>query len=58
MKLSHHCHRPLILLRDSCSKAMFGGLVLLSSTFAWADLTRAFATQGNRPSGSLWWSPM
>lgn len=38
MNFSRSCHRPLALLRDCCSKAVLGGLVLLSSTLAWADL--------------------
>ncbi|MFK0270514.1 TIGR03745 family integrating conjugative element membrane protein [Pseudomonas asiatica] len=38
MKLSRLTKRPLLLLRDTCSKALFGSLVLLSSKFASADL--------------------
>ncbi|AUA33402.1 TIGR03745 family integrating conjugative element membrane protein [Pseudomonas sp. SGAir0191] len=53
MKLSHHCHRTLILLRDSCSKALFGGLVLLSSTSAWADLPTMEAPSRGEGSGLI-----
>ena len=38
MNLSRLNHRPLLRLRATCSKALFAGLVLLSSTLVRADL--------------------
>lgn len=38
MNLSRLSHCPLLRLRAICSKALFAGLVLLSSTLARADL--------------------
>lgn len=38
MNLSRLSHRPLLQLRATCSKVLFAGLVLLSSTLVRADL--------------------
>ncbi|WP_409287299.1 TIGR03745 family integrating conjugative element membrane protein [Pseudomonas guariconensis] len=53
MKLSHHCHRSLLLLRSTCSKALLGGLVLLSSMFARADLPTMEAPSRGEGSGLI-----
>lgn len=53
MNLPRHCHRPLALLRESCSSALFGGLVLLSSTLAWADLPTMEAPSRGEGSGLI-----
>ncbi|MFP5425016.1 MAG: TIGR03745 family integrating conjugative element membrane protein [Gammaproteobacteria bacterium] len=53
MKLSHHRHRPLLLLQDTYSKALFGGLVLLSSTIARADLPTMEAPSRGEGSGLI-----
>ncbi|MNJ44361.1 hypothetical protein D3C77_394110 [compost metagenome] len=53
MNLSHRFHRPLPLLRDTCSKALFGSLVLLSSTLAWADLPTMEAPSRGEGSGLI-----
>ncbi|MBA1221497.1 TIGR03745 family integrating conjugative element membrane protein [Pseudomonas fulva] len=53
MNLPRHCHRPLALLRESCSKALFGGLMLLSSTLAWADLPTMEAPSRGEGSGLI-----
>ncbi|AFK67206.1 MULTISPECIES: TIGR03745 family integrating conjugative element membrane protein [Pseudomonas] len=53
MNLPRNCHRPLALLRESCSKALFGGLVLLSSTLAWADLPTMEAPSRGEGSGLI-----
>ena len=53
MNLSRRCHRPLVLLRESCSQVLFGGLVLLSSTLAWADLPTMEAPSRGEGSGLI-----
>ncbi|HEJ1057850.1 TPA: TIGR03745 family integrating conjugative element membrane protein [Pseudomonas putida] len=53
MNLPRHCHRPLALLPESCSKALFGGLMLLSSTLAWADLPTMEAPSRGEGSGLI-----
>lgn len=53
MNLSGRCHRPLALLRATCSKVLFGGLVLLSSTLAWADLPTMEAPSRGEGSGLI-----
>lgn len=53
MNLPRHCHRPLALLRESCSKALFGCLMLLSSTLAWADLPTMEAPSRGEGSGLI-----
>lgn len=53
MNLSRRCHRPLVLLRESCSQFLFGGLVLLSSTLAWADLPTMEAPSRGEGSGLI-----
>lgn len=53
MNLPRHCPRPLALLRESCSKALFGGLMLLSSTLAWADLPTMEAPSRGEGSGLI-----
>lgn len=53
MNLSRRCHRPLAMLRDTCSQALFGGLVLLSSTLAWADLPTMEAPSRGEGSGLI-----
>lgn len=53
MNLPRNCHRPLALLRESCSKALFGGLMLLSSTLAWADLPTMEAPSRGEGSGLI-----
>ncbi|MBB3273924.1 MULTISPECIES: TIGR03745 family integrating conjugative element membrane protein [Pseudomonas] len=53
MNLSRQCHRPLALLRESCSQVLLGGLVLLSSTLAWADLPTMEAPSRGEGSGLI-----
>ncbi|CAN7581029.1 TIGR03745 family integrating conjugative element membrane protein [Pseudomonas umsongensis] len=53
MNLSRRCHRPLALLQETCSKALLGGLVLLSSTLAWADLPTMEAPSRGEGSGLI-----
>ncbi|GAB1616913.1 TIGR03745 family integrating conjugative element membrane protein [Pseudomonas sp. NGC7] len=53
MNLSRRCHRPLVLLRKSYSQVLFGGLVLLSSTLAWADLPTMEAPSRGEGSGLI-----
>ncbi|MES3707369.1 TIGR03745 family integrating conjugative element membrane protein [Pseudomonas putida] len=53
MNLSRRCHRPLTLLRKSYSQVLFGGLVLLSSTLAWADLPTMEAPSRGEGSGLI-----
>ncbi|WP_019099017.1 TIGR03745 family integrating conjugative element membrane protein [Pseudomonas putida] len=53
MNLPRHCHRPLALLRESRSKALFGGLMLLSTTLAWADLPTMEAPSRGEGSGLI-----
>lgn len=53
MNLPRHCHRPLALLREYCSKALFGALMLLCSTLAWADLPTMEAPSRGEGSGLI-----
>ncbi|TNB81556.1 TIGR03745 family integrating conjugative element membrane protein [Pseudomonas sp. Fig-3] len=53
MNRSHRCHRPLTMLRDTCSQALLGGLVLLSSTLVWADLPTMEAPSRGEGSGLI-----
>lgn len=53
MNLSRRCHRPLAMLRDTCFKALLGGLVLLSSTLVWADLPTMEAPSRGEGSGLI-----
>ncbi|MCK2121466.1 TIGR03745 family integrating conjugative element membrane protein [Pseudomonas sp. PNPG3] len=53
MKLSSRCLLPLLLLQATCIKALFGGLVLLSSTLAWADLPTMEAPSRGEGSGLI-----
>ncbi|MBH3371879.1 TIGR03745 family integrating conjugative element membrane protein [Pseudomonas putida] len=53
MNLSRRCHRSLVLLRESYSQVLFGGLVLLSSTLAWADLPTMEAPSRGEGSGLI-----
>ncbi|MNT08897.1 hypothetical protein D3C72_1436550 [compost metagenome] len=53
MNFSRRCLRPLAMLRDMCSKALLGGLVLLSSTLAWADLPTMEAPSRGEGSGLI-----
>ena len=53
MNLPRHCPRPLALQREFCSKALFGGLMLLSSTLAWADLPTMEAPSRGEGSGLI-----
>ncbi|OUM38259.1 integrating conjugative element membrane protein [Pseudomonas putida] len=53
MNLSRQCHRPLALLRESYSQVLLGGLVLLSSTLAWADLPTMEAPSRGEGSGLI-----
>lgn len=53
MNFSRGCYRPLAMLRDTCSKALLGGLVLLSSTLAWADLPTMEAPSRGEGSGLI-----
>jgi len=53
MKLSHRCLLSLFLLRATCTKALFGGLVLLSSALARADLPTMEAPSRGEGSGLI-----
>ncbi|MNE04797.1 integrating conjugative element membrane protein [Pseudomonas laurylsulfativorans] len=53
MNFSRGCYRPLAMLRGTCSKALLGGLVLLSSTLAWADLPTMEAPSRGEGSGLI-----
>ncbi|MFT2158594.1 TIGR03745 family integrating conjugative element membrane protein [Pseudomonas putida] len=53
MKLSPRCHSPFLLLRATISKALFGSLVLLSSTLARADLPTMEAPSRGEGSGLI-----
>lgn len=53
MKLSRRCLLPLLLLRATCTKALFGSWVLLSSTLAWADLPTMEAPSRGEGSGLI-----
>jgi integrating conjugative element membrane protein (TIGR03745 family) len=53
MNLSRGCHRPLRRLRATYTKALFGGLVLLSSTLTWADLPTMEAPSRGEGSGLI-----
>lgn len=53
MKPSRHCLLLLRLLRATCTKALFGSLVLLSSTLAWADLPTMEAPSRGEGSGLI-----
>ncbi|KGK25418.1 TIGR03745 family integrating conjugative element membrane protein [Pseudomonas plecoglossicida] len=53
MKLSSRCLLPLLLVRATCTKALFGSLVLLSSTLAWADLPTMEAPSRGEGSGLI-----
>jgi len=53
MNFSRRCYRPLAMLLDMCSKALLGGLVLLSSTLAWADLPTMEAPSRGEGSGLI-----
>lgn len=53
MKLSRRCQRPLTLLRGTYSRVLFGGLVLLSSAFARADLPTMEAPSRGEGSGLI-----
>ncbi|WP_409313448.1 TIGR03745 family integrating conjugative element membrane protein [Pseudomonas putida] len=53
MNTSRHCHRPRLKLRATCSKALFIGMVLLSSALAWADLPTMEAPSRGEGSGLI-----
>lgn len=53
MKLSHRCLLSLFLLRATYTKALFGGLVLLSSALAKADLPTMEAPSRGEGSGLI-----
>ncbi|CAO3311458.1 MULTISPECIES: TIGR03745 family integrating conjugative element membrane protein [Pseudomonas] len=53
MKLSSRCLLPLLLVRATCTNALFGSLVLLSSTLAWADLPTMEAPSRGEGSGLI-----
>ncbi|WP_264312468.1 TIGR03745 family integrating conjugative element membrane protein [Pseudomonas putida] len=53
MKLSRHFLVPPLLLRATCTKALFGGWVLLSSTLARADLPTMEAPSRGEGSGLI-----
>ncbi|GLO16758.1 MULTISPECIES: TIGR03745 family integrating conjugative element membrane protein [Pseudomonas] len=53
MNLSRGCHRPLRRLRAAYVKALLGGLALLSSTLAWADLPTMEAPSRGEGSGLI-----
>lgn len=53
MKPSRRCLLPLPLLRAIYPKALFGSLVLLSSTLAWADLPTMEAPSRGEGSGLI-----
>lgn len=53
MNLSRRCVLPLHLIRATYSKALFGGLVLLSSKLAMADLPTMEAPSRGEGSGLI-----
>ncbi|WP_439254044.1 TIGR03745 family integrating conjugative element membrane protein [Pseudomonas monteilii] len=53
MKLSRRCLLPLLRLQATYTKALFGGLVLLSSTLARADLPTMEAPSRGEGSGLI-----
>ncbi len=53
MNLSRRCQHLLTLLRVTYSRALFGGLVLLSSAFARADLPTMEAPSRGEGSGLI-----
>lgn len=53
MKLSRRCLLPQILLRATYTNVLFGGLVLLSSTLARADLPTMEAPSRGEGSGLI-----
>lgn len=53
MNLSCRCHHSLALFRKSCSQVLVGGLVLLSSTLAWAGLPTMEAPSRGEGSGLI-----
>lgn len=53
MNLSRRCRLPLLLLRATYTKVLFGGLVLLSSTLAMADLPTMEAPSRGEGSGLI-----
>ncbi|MNL33122.1 hypothetical protein D3C87_1550160 [compost metagenome] len=53
MNFYRGCHHSLAMLRGTCSKALLGGLVLLSSTLAWADLPTMEAPSRGEGSGLI-----
>lgn len=53
MNLSRRCRLPFALLRESCSQVLCGGLALLSSTLAWADLPTMEAPSRGEGSGLI-----
>lgn len=53
MKLSRRCLLPQLLLRANYTNLLFGGLVLLSSTLAWADLPTMEAPSRGEGSGLI-----
>ncbi|PWY45556.1 TIGR03745 family integrating conjugative element membrane protein [Pseudomonas putida] len=53
MNLSCRCHHSLALFRKSYSQVLVGGLVLLSSTLAWADLPTMEAPSRGEGSGLI-----
>lgn len=53
MKRSRRCLLPLLLLRGTCTNALIGGLVLLSSTLTWADLPTMEAPSRGEGSGLI-----
>lgn len=53
MNLSLGYQRPLTQLRDIFSRSLFGCFVLLSSTFAWADLPTMEAPSRGEGSGLI-----
>ncbi|WP_282361592.1 TIGR03745 family integrating conjugative element membrane protein [Pseudomonas sp. PS01300] len=53
MNLSHRYQCPLTLLRGTCLRALFSGLVLLSSAFARADLPTMEAPSRGEGSGLI-----
>lgn len=53
MNLSHRYQHPLTPLGDTCLRALFGGLVLLSSALARADLPTMEAPSRGEGSGLI-----
>ncbi|MBS7847205.1 TIGR03745 family integrating conjugative element membrane protein [Pseudomonas fluorescens] len=53
MNFSRRCHRQLAMLRDTCSKALLGAMVLLGSTLVWADLPTMEAPSRGEGSGLI-----